>query len=143
LVANYLSLWYDVKRGLICVPSIFDNDFKPDPEEDLGTPSNGRSNKRDLSLSKFDVSTGRKTLGQMVNIAFDTLQEAMEKADFNTAVKAAQILLDRAGFGPKTTVDINSTHTDLTDLTREQLAQRAAELSERLKEKEVKAITVN
>jgi hypothetical protein len=127
------------------MPSIFDADFKPelmDPEED--TSSNKRSNKRDLSLSKLDVMSGRKTLGQMVAIAFDTLQEAMQHADHNTAVKAAQILLDRAGFGPKTTVDINSTHIDLTELTREQLAERAAQLSERLRnEKQVKAITVN
>jgi len=79
----------------------------------------------------------------MVERAFEALEEAMDSADHQTAVKAAQIILDRTGFGPKSTVDVNTTHLDLTEMTREQLAERASQLAKRLREKQVQAIDVS
>lgn len=80
-------------------------------------------------LSSSDVVAGKRKLSDMVELAFSTLEDAARFADFPTAVKAAQIILDRAGFGPKSTVDINATTIDLTALTRDELAERALKIA--------------
>ena len=46
-----------------------------------------------------------------------------------------QIVLDRSGFGPKSTMDVNTTTIDLSELTREQLAERAASIASILRAK--------
>jgi hypothetical protein len=100
-----------------------------------------RSRKRSAEqLSKAELRAGQRTLFAMVERAFETLEDAMATADHQTAIKAAQIILDRTGFGPKSTVEVNSTHLDLTEMTRDQLADRAAQLAVRLREKNIKTI---
>jgi hypothetical protein len=71
----------------------------------------------------------------MVERAFETLQGAMTAADYSTAIKAAQIILDRAGFGPKSTVDVNTAVIDLSNMSREELAARASAIAQTLREK--------
>lgn len=99
----------------------------PDP-----APKPKRSKHRE-GLTPSEVSAGKSRMGVMVQKAFDALEEAIVQADHSTAIKAAQILLDRAGFGPKSTVDVNATHRNLSELTREELAERAAQLSAQLR----------
>jgi len=81
------------------------------------------------SLSASDVSKGKRRLADMVQLAFDTLEDATQNADYPTAIKAAQIILDRSGFGPRTTMDVNTTSVDLSSLTREELANRASAIA--------------
>lgn len=91
----------------------------------------GRSKLRSVprAITLGEVRAGQVTMFDMVKEAFETLREALAYADYNTAVKAAQIILDRSGFGPKTTIDVNSTHLDLSSLTREELAIRASKIA--------------
>jgi len=122
--------------------SIFDldpNDLPPRPkEEDLPMK---RSKHRE-HLSNSDFAAGKRTLMSMVESAFDCLENAVQHADYPTAIKAAQIILDRSGFGPKSTVDVNTTSMDLSALTREELAERASRISHLLRNKDQKTIDV-
>jgi len=108
------------------MPSIFDLD---EPTPRIEEPERPKRSKHRESLSSFELSTGRRKLADMVDRAFQCLEEAMISADHPTAIKAAQIILDRAGFGPKSTVDANTTTLDLTALTREELAERASKVA--------------
>lgn len=114
--------------------SIFDFDppapSKPDPESETPTK---RSKHRE-TLSNADVNRAKKTLSEMVEQAFDTLREAMAAADHPTAVKAAQILLDRAGFGPKSNLDVTTFNYDLSSLSKDELADRALQIATRLRD---------
>lgn len=88
------------------------------------------------------MTKGKRRLADMVDRAFQTLEDATVHADFPTAIKAAQIILDRAGFGPKSTVDVNTTTIDLSALSREELAARASKIVDMLRaqSKELPAI---
>jgi hypothetical protein len=99
--------------------------FDEDPDEPKVALK--RDKKRE-PLTAFEVTKGRRRLYDMVEQAFDTLLEAAQRADYGNAVKAAIAILDRAGFGPKSTVDVNTTHFDLSNLTTEQLAERAKQV---------------
>lgn len=101
------------------------------PTTPIEESEKARSKKR---LTPTQIRAGQVKLHKLVDRAFETLDAAMDLADFPTAVKAAQIVLDRTGFGPKTTVDVNSTHVDLTALTTAQLAEFALHLSNRAKQ---------
>lgn len=125
--------------------SIFDFDgLPPRPKDDPDPPK--RSKHRE-ALTPGEVSSGKRRMGHMVEKAFNALEEAILHADHPTSIKAAQILLDRAGFGPKSTVDVNTTTLDLSSLSREELAERASRISAQLRakaEKPVeKPVTVN
>lgn len=91
--------------------------------------------KRRQSLSSYDLMKGKRSLGALVERAFDTLDEAMISAEHATAIKAALGVLDRAGFGPRSTLDVNQTTVDLTEFTREQLAERAIKVANLIKER--------
>lgn len=104
------------------MPSIYD--FAPAPPSTTEESEPSRRSKR-RELSATDLRSGKRTLTQMVEIAFQALEEAMLTADHPTAVRAAQIVLDRAGFGPKTSLDLNVSNSDLSDLSSTELAQRA------------------
>ncbi len=116
--------------------SIYDIDgpVKPPTKEEKKEAK--RSKSRPDELTSSEIRAGKMRLLEMVETSFKTLEDAMLLADFPTAVKAAQIILDRTGFGPKSTVDVNAVHTDLSELTREQLAERAATLAARIKERQ-------
>lgn len=87
-----------------------------------------RTKKRD-TLTSTERRTGQRKLSEMVDTAFVALQEAMTTADHATSVKAALGILDRAGFGPKSTMDINTTQMDLSALSKEELAERALKIA--------------
>lgn len=103
-------------------------DLPGSPKIETTPEPKNRSKKRE-SLTSLQVTTGKRTLHQMVEAAFQTLQDAMVEADWPTAIKAATAVLDRSGFGPKSTVDINSTTIDLSNLSREELAERAGRVA--------------
>lgn len=107
-------------------------DFAGKPPIEEREPVKKRGKKRE-SLTANEVSERKTTLASKVDRAIETLETAMEEADFSTAIKAAQIILDRTGFGPKTTVDVNTTHRDLSSLSREELAERAQRLASRIR----------
>ena len=103
-----------------------------DPDADTLEARPSRSKKRP-ELTSSQRRAGQVKLLDMVEAAFHTLHEALEHADFSTAIKAAQIILDRSGFGPKSTVDVNNTHIDLSQLSKDELASRALRLAELLR----------
>ena len=113
--------------------SIYDFGDKPTPTLEVEEPKKKRTKNRETTLSPTEKRACQKKLVEMVEGAFNTLESAMKEADFSTAVKAAQIILDRSGFGPKSTVDVNTTSLDLSELTREELAERASRIADRLR----------
>jgi len=118
--------------------SIFDldpNDLPPREPEPV------KRSKHRESLSSYELKSGKRKLADMVERAFMCLEEAMVSADHATAIKAAQIILDRSGFGPRTTMDVNSVHIDLSNLSREQLAERAEKISGMLRNQKVIDVT--
>lgn len=122
--------------------SVFDTIEHTAPEPRNDEPPK-RSKTRVENLTVGVIRRGRKTLAEMVELAFITLEEAMLHADYNTASRAAIATLDRAGFGPKTTVDINSTHIDLSELSREELDERMVKLRERLQQSAIRKVVDN
>lgn len=60
----------------------------------------------------------------LVEPAFQALLEAMEGGDLKVAVKAAEIVLDRAGFGPKATLEIEDARDNLANTSGEELLKR-------------------
>lgn len=85
------------------------------------------------TLTPSQLRDGQIRLNEMAEQAFATLEAATIEADWPTAVKAACAVLDRAGFGPKSTVDVNTTHVDLSNLSKEELADRALKVSEMIR----------
>jgi hypothetical protein len=111
------------------LPSVFDHSSIPaDPEQVPENEPRKRSNKRP-ELTSLELKEGNKSLFSLVDKAFHTLNEAMENADYSTAVKAAQIVLDRTGFGPKSTVDVNNNTFDFSEMSADELASRAEKLA--------------
>jgi len=102
-------------------------DFGDPPKPPVMEEDPKRSKKRE-SLNGSQLRAGKLSLLEMVEAAFETLRNAMREADWPTAIKAAQIVLDRAGHGPKSTVDVNTTHRDLSALTQDELKERALQL---------------
>lgn len=84
----------------------------------------------DLPLSKADI---RRRLHRAVPRAIQALEDAMSHGEHGEAIKAAQIILDRAGYGPKSTVQIEELPDDLSNLSAEELAARAERLAQALK----------
>jgi len=112
--------------------SIFDMDPDGLPKREKEEEKPRRSKHRE-KMTPSETASAKTRLAQMVEKAFDALEEAVQHADHGNSIKAAQILLDRAGFGPRSTVDVNATHTDLTTLSREELAERAAKITAKLR----------
>lgn len=115
--------------------SIFDDQPTPPPSNVVDQPK--RSRTRDLGrerLSASEVNRGKRRLAEGVEFAFDTLERAMECADWQTAVKAATAYLDRAGFGPRSNMEAPpASARDLTELSREDLADYAHKIAMLLK----------
>lgn len=103
----------------------------PDSKEEEEPKVKRSRNRESLSLSPSQIRSGQRKLYDMVETAFKTLEAAMKEADFNNAVKAALGILDRTGFGPKSTLDINT--FDLSELSKEELAERAERISAMLR----------
>lgn len=122
---------------LQAMASVFDEDI-PQKKKDKTRAS--KADER-VKLSPQELAEGKSKLFKMVTRAFDTLEQAMNEGDFNNAVKAAQIILDRTGFGPKSSIDVSATIQDLSGLSHEELATRAQKLLEQLRAKGIEPIT--
>ena len=106
--------------------NIFDIDGPPiDPP----APEPRKRSKQRESLTPSETLHIKRRLVDAVNLAIDTLVEAAELADYGNSIRAATALLDRAGYGPKSTVDVNTVNVDLSNLTREELAERAGRIA--------------
>jgi hypothetical protein len=84
--------------------------------------------------TKAMQNAARMRLLYLVEPALRVLNKAMAGADQNLAVKAAQIILDRSGFHPHATLEIEEKPVDLSNLTTEQLKRRASRLINALEE---------
>lgn len=124
------------------MPSIFDLDPEDLPPRMKEEDRPFKRSKHRESLTSSDVAQGKRRLADMVEAAFNCLEAAVKEADFPTAIKSAQIILDRAGFGPRSTMDINTTTLDLSALSREELAERAQKISNLLRNQNQKTIDV-
>jgi hypothetical protein len=75
----------------------------------------------------------------MVPKALQALEKAMEFGDWPTVVRAAQIILDRAGMGPNATLTIEEKQQDLSKLTSEELEARARRVFTALQQAKLEA----
>lgn len=75
-----------------------------------------------------------RLLHESIPTAIQALRDAMRDGDHQEAVRAAQIVLDRAGYGPKSTVVVEDLPDDLSNVPREQLAERAERIARALKQ---------
>jgi hypothetical protein len=60
--------------------------------------------------------------------------------DPHLRLKAIQLVLDRTGFGPKTTVKVERAPSDLADMPTEEVVSRVAALLDRVKQLEAGVI---
>ena len=75
------------------------------------------------------MQTAAKTrLLYLVEPALRVINKCMNSGDLNVALKAAQIILDRAGFHPHATLEITEQPTDYSVMSARQLAARAEQL---------------
>lgn len=70
----------------------------------------------------------QRRLLTMVEPAFDALMNAIAAGDIKEQIKAATIILDRAGVGPTSTLELKD-ERQYSELTREQLAARAEQIA--------------
>jgi hypothetical protein len=80
-------------------------------------------------LPKSEV---RGRMSQLVPQALRTLEYNMRCGDARVEVMAATAVLDRAGYGVQSKVTIDESRDDLSSLTREELAARAAAVARQL-----------
>lgn len=76
------------------------------------------------------TAQARQRLMCLVEPAFEMLLKAMESTDIRAGVKAAEIILDRAGMHAKLAVEVIGS-SNLANMSRQELADRASELAER------------
>lgn len=78
--------------------------------------------------TKHMQAAARTRLLYLVEPALRVMNKAMASGDLNIAIKAAQIILDRAGFHPHATLEIAEQPVDYGAMSTTQLAQRAHKL---------------
>lgn len=81
--------------------------------------------------SPLAKALAKKRLMMLIEPAFEMLMRAMESNDMKSGVRAAEIILDRAGFGPQSTLRIEDERDNLANLSTDELQQRAERLAER------------
>jgi uncharacterized lipoprotein NlpE involved in copper resistance len=85
-------------------------------------------------------ANAKRRLATMIEPALAVLNEAMAKADWPVAVRAALGLLDRAGLGPSATLNVvDESRPDLETMTEEALEKRAATVLTMMKERRAAA----
>lgn len=101
--------------------NIFDDHLPPLPTPS-SEPSRGpRSNKRRIDIpSAHSLRRGAIKLEYLAELAFDTLEDAMEHAEYPVAVQAARLALDRSGYGPSSTLKVED-GSDLSSLSTAEL----------------------
>lgn len=88
-------------------------------------------------------ANAKKRMMALIEPALLVLTEAMEKADWPCAVRAALGLLDRAGLGPQSSVTItDDSRPDLEIMTEEALEKRAATVLAMMKERRAQAMQI-
>ena len=70
----------------------------------------------------------------LVEPALKALNRAMASGDLSVATKAASVLLDRAGFGPKATLAIEEDKQDLSKMNKQDLIEYGRNIMNRLHE---------
>lgn len=75
-------------------------------------------------MSPLARAEAKRQLMCMLEPAFAALMRAMDSDDMKSAVRAAEIILDRAGFGPKATLEIEDTRDNLANTSGEELLKR-------------------
>ncbi len=127
--------------------SVFDEFAPPsidEPPPEVVEEEPKRSKKRGKeTITALELREGQSRLYRLSDLAFQTLEDAMRNADYPTATKAAQTVLDRSGFGPKSTVDVNTTHIELADLSLEELADRAERLRKLITAQQERSLPIN
>jgi hypothetical protein len=94
-------------------------------------------------LQPLIQANAKKRLASFIEPALLVLNEAMEKADWPVAVRAALGLLDRAGLGPQSSVTItDDARPDLEIMTDEALEKRAATVLAMMKDRRAQAAAV-
>lgn len=83
----------------------------------------------------LDKTAAKKRLLSLIEPALDALEKALACGEWPTVVRAATVLLDRAGFGPHANIRVESDTIDLSELSDEQLVQRASVVFQRVKER--------
>ena len=116
--------------------SVFD-EIPPDLQAQVPRIASKRSGHRETplqcELSLQELREGRQGLKHLVNASLEVLGLILLEGDYKDALRAAQIILDRSGFGPKSTLEVNTTFTDLSELSRAELAERASAIAETLR----------
>lgn len=84
-------------------------------------------------LTRTEIKT---RLLKLAPKAFQTLELNLYCGDSKVEVQAAAIILDRCGFGPQSKITVDDQREDLSNLSREQLAARAAQVARQLLEQQ-------
>lgn len=84
-------------------------------------------------LTKSDM---RARMDRLAPRAFRSLELDLTNGDGKIRVAAALGILDRCGFGPQSKITVDDNREDLSSLSREQLAARAAQIARQLLEEE-------
>lgn len=86
----------------------------------------------------------KQRLLAMTEPAFAVLMEVMEgEADDDTRLKAALGVLDRAGYGPRSTITVDHRKEELASLTDEQIAARMQDLLTQMQANALPVIDIN
>jgi hypothetical protein len=96
------------------MPNIFD---------DIETPTGYKL------LTKADV---KQRLSKLVGRAFETLERNLFADDEKVQVQAAMGILDRSGYGPHSKITVEESHEDLSNLSNEELKERAMRIAQQL-----------
>lgn len=82
--------------------------------------------------TKMMQTAARTRLLYLVEPALRVMNKCMASGDLNVALKAAQIVLDRAGFHPHATLEIEEKAVDYATMSNMQLRNRAQKLIDAL-----------
>lgn len=101
------------------------------------TPEQSQPEPEIRPLSKQEA---RAKLQHAVPKAIFALESAMTNGDYPEMVRAATAILDRAGYGPKQTVQIEEAPEDLSTLSESELRARVQRIYDLLHGKESKPL---
>jgi hypothetical protein len=77
-------------------------------------------------LTKADI---RMRMQKLVPKAFRTLEQNLYSVDDKVSTAAALGILDRCGYGPQSKVTVEDASTDLSQMTSDELRQRALDVA--------------
>jgi hypothetical protein len=87
-----------------------------------------------------NIRAAKKRMLEMADGAMVALQDALDHGDHKESTTAARIVLDRAGLGPSSTLDLNeksgSSYAQMTSAELREAALKLAQEAERAREDE-------